>query len=143
MNRILIFLVLYFFSFCARSEDTPIFIDLNTNANATKYSVNDVRMTPPELQKWFKADIAKFGSSPIVIRPDEQTPFKTVFDLLQTLREAGLKQFEIRAESTVIDSKKIGGNKEKITELHRAVRLTPDNLKEWTEIGEVVVIPTK
>ena len=48
-----------------------------------------------------KGCIEKFGDrEPILIRPDSQTTFATIFPLLESLKASGVKHFEVIAESS-------------------------------------------
>ena len=140
MNRILSIALPFLLSICVTRAESPIFIDLSTDGAATRYTMNNQLMTDAELKKWIKATVAQFGDSdPVIIRPNPQTTFKTVFDLLQALRTAGIKRLEVRAESEITKTVDLGNNRILATEVHRGIHLAPDNLKESQETSEWVI----
>ena len=58
-------------------------------------------MTKDELAKLMKEITERFGTKdPIIVRPDPNTSFATVFDLLQILTASGVKNIEIGVSSS-------------------------------------------
>ena len=80
------------------AANSIVLIDVTTNDKGVTYSINREQMTIAELSSWMKDGIAQFGDEdPILIQPDSQTTFSTVFALLTRLTECGVKHFEILA----------------------------------------------
>jgi biopolymer transport protein ExbD len=74
-------------------------IDIKTTPAAVAYSINNQPMTPVQLAGWMKNAIEQFGDKePVLIQPDSQTTFATVFTLLESLKASGVKHFEIITE---------------------------------------------
>ena len=79
--------------------NTVIVVEIQTTHGAVAYSINNQPFTPTELANWMKQGIESFGAEePILIRPDAQTTFATVFTLLESLKASGVKHFELIAE---------------------------------------------
>ena len=101
--------------------ETPIYIDVYTGPKIA-YHMNNQPMAPEQLAKWLKATVAQFGDAdPAVVRPSEDTTFKTVFALLTLLKDAGVKRIEV-----IYDEETHG-----TTEQLHGLRLGPDNIASW------------
>lgn len=76
--------------------NTVIMVEIKTAQGAVAYSINNQPFTPTQLANWMKQAIESFGAEePILIRPDAQTTFATVFTLLESLKASGVKHFEL------------------------------------------------
>lgn len=83
--------------------NSVILIDIKTNSSIVSYTLNKQPMSPVQLADGVKNAIKQFGDrEPILIQPDPQTTFETVFKLLESLKTVGVKRFEIMAERTSI-----------------------------------------
>jgi biopolymer transport protein ExbD len=83
------------------SANTVLMIEVATANEPVTYSINRQRMTIAELGVWLKQGVAALGDEePVVIQPDSNTSFATVFALLERLGESGAKRFEIVVERT-------------------------------------------
>ena len=76
-----------------------VLIDIKTTPAAVAYFLNNQPMTAAQLADWIKRAIEVIGhDDPILIQPDPQTTFATVFALLESLKASGVKHFEVIAE---------------------------------------------
>ena len=79
--------------------NTVIMVEIKTTQASVAYSINNQPFTPTELAVWMKNCIKSGGhEEPILIRPDSQTTFATVFTLLESLKASGVKHFEVITE---------------------------------------------
>ena len=79
--------------------NTVIMVEIKTTQASVAYSINNQPFTPTELAVWMKNAIKSGGDEePILIRPDSQTTFATVFTLLESLKASGVKHFEVITE---------------------------------------------
>ena len=79
--------------------NTVIMVEIKTTQASVTYSINNQPFTPTELAVWMKNGIETGGDEePILIRPDSQTTFATVFTLLESLKASGVKHFEVITE---------------------------------------------
>ncbi len=86
-------------AFSPASANSVIMIDIKTTPAAVAYSLNSQPMTPTQLAEWMKNALEAFGDKePILIQPDSQTTFATVFALLERLKASGVKHFEVITE---------------------------------------------
>ena len=74
-------------------------VDISTTPESVSYTLNNQPMTVEKLAEWMKNAIEAFGDGdPILVRPDAQTTFATVFKLTELLKGSGVKHIEIIAE---------------------------------------------
>ena len=82
-------------SSCSRANSVVI-IDITTTEAATTYALNNQRKTPDEIEAWLREAIKTFGDKdPVLIRPDKQTSFETVLDMIRRFKAAGVKHFQV------------------------------------------------
>ena len=84
------------FSGCARAS-SPIILDIATSDGQTRYYINGQKKSGDEAEAWFRAATEAFGSELIYVRPDDKTPFQTIFDALQRMKRAGVVKFHLVA----------------------------------------------
>jgi biopolymer transport protein ExbD len=76
-----------------------IMVDIKTTPTSIHYSINNQPFTLTELSDWMRGWIEAVGDEgPILIGPDPQTTFLTVFKLLERLKASGVKHFQVIAE---------------------------------------------
>ena len=98
--KTILFAALTLLTACSHAgANSVIIIDIKTTPSAVGYSLNNQIRTPAQISEWMRGTIEKFGDrGEILIRPDSQTTFATVFMLLESLKASGVKHFEIIAE---------------------------------------------
>lgn len=89
--------MLFAFSLAASARaNSLIIIDITTTGAGTSYRLNNQPKSAPEIEGWLREAIGKNGNGdPVFIRPDDRTAFKTVLDMLQRFKAAGVKNFEV------------------------------------------------
>jgi biopolymer transport protein ExbD len=90
------------FASCSRANSL-IVLEIRTTDAGISYTINNQqRNTPAEVEAWLRLMVSEFGDAdPVLIRPDERTSFKTVLDMLQRFKAAGVKRFEVFTDAEV------------------------------------------
>jgi len=85
------------FAGCCRANSV-IVIEIATTDAGISYTMNAQPKTPAEIEGWLREAIRTFGDAdPVLVCPDNRTSFKTVLEMLQRFKAAGVKHFEVFA----------------------------------------------
>ncbi|HEY5894807.1 MAG TPA: biopolymer transporter ExbD [Chthoniobacterales bacterium] len=96
-TTLLLWLLAIMLTICARAR-SPLLVDITTTDSGSSITFNAVPKTPDELEMYLRETVNSWGDhETIIVRPDDKTSFKVVFDILRRLKAAGVKRFEVQA----------------------------------------------
>ena len=109
---------------CARAS-SPIILDLVTSDARTHYYINGQKKSADETEDWCRSAAGFGGELLIYVRPDDQTPFTTVFEVLQRLKRARVARFHLVATDA-------SGTQISLRSATESIKAEPQNLPRQT-----------
>jgi len=93
----------------------PTTVDITTTDAGVSYTLHDYDMrmekehqTPDEIETWIRTHAEKRKDQLVLVCPDARTTYQTVFEMLNRLKAAGVKQFAIVTHEGQITHSLIG-----------------------------------
>jgi len=92
--RFIVFLLALWGTGTAQAS-SPIILDIATREAKTLYYINGQNKSADEVEAWCRSGASMSKEILVHIRPDAQTPFSVVFDVLQRLKRARVSKFHL------------------------------------------------